>query len=131
MSVSWGFASWLAGSRAPYGCEGRPGAGMAGMAGEWLVPLVKSIRWFSVVSMRGQVNEPGCGGTEAAGIEVEPREMLFEIHAQPLAPGRLGVTGSMADKRRGDPLPLTPGGDLGVEEEGVITPVPCHVDKAD
>jgi hypothetical protein len=74
------------------------------MAAEWLVPLVKSIRWFSVVSVRGQVDEPGCGGAEAAGIEVEPYEMLFEIHAQPLAPGRLGVTGSMADERRGDPL---------------------------
>lgn len=80
--------------------------------------------------MRGQVDEPGCGGTEAAGIEVEPGEMLFEVHVQPLAPGRLGVPGSMADKRRGDPLPLIPGGNLGVEEEGVITPVPCHVDKA-
>jgi hypothetical protein len=43
---------------------------------------------------------------------------------------RLGVPGSMADQRRGDPLPLILGGDLGVEEEGVITPVPCHVDKA-
>ena len=79
--------------------------------------------------MRGQVDEPGCGGAEAAGIEVEPGEMLFEVHVQPLAPGRLGVPGSMAGKRRGDPLPLILGGDLGVEEEGVITPVPCHVDK--
>ena len=72
--------------------------------------------------MRGQVDEPGCGGAEAAGIEVEPGEMLFEVHVQPLAPGRLGVPGSMAGKRRGDPLPLILGGDLGVEEEGVITP---------
>jgi len=79
--------------------------------------------------MRGQVDEPSCGGPEAAGIEVEPGEMLFEVHVQPLAPGRLGVPGSMAGKRRGDPLPLILGGDLGVEEEGVITPVPCHVDK--
>lgn len=82
------------------------------------------------MSMRGQVDEPGCGGPEAAGIEVEPGEMLFEVHVQPLAPGRFGVPGSMAGKRRGDPLPLILGGDLGVEEEGVITPVPCHVDKA-
>ncbi len=37
----------------------------------------------------------------------------------------------MADKRRGDPLPLMLTGDLGVEEEGVIASVPCHVDEAD
>ena len=82
------------------------------------------------MSMRGQVDEPGCGGAEAAGVEVEPGEMLFEVHVQPLAPGRLGVPGSVADKGRGDPLSLIVGGDFGVEEEGVITPVPCHVDKA-
>jgi hypothetical protein len=83
------------------------------------------------VSMRSQVDKPGCGGAEAAGIEVEPGEMFFEVHVQPLAPGRPGVPGSMGDKRRGDPLSLIFSGDLGVEEEGVITPVPCHVDKAD
>jgi hypothetical protein len=82
------------------------------------------------VSVCGQVDEPGCGGPEAAGIEVEPGEMVFEVDVQPLAPGRLGMPDSMADKRRGDPLPLIAGGDLGVEEEGVITPVPGHVDKA-
>ena len=65
--------------------------------------------------MRGQVDKPGCGGVEAAGVDVEPGEMLFEVHVQPLAPGRLGVPGSMADKRRGDPLPLVLAGDLGVE----------------
>lgn len=83
------------------------------------------------MSMRCQVDEPGCRGAEAAGIEVEPSEMLVEVHVQPLAPGRLGVPGSTVDKRRGDPLSLTLSGDLGVEEEGVVTPVPCHVDKAD
>ena len=81
--------------------------------------------------MRGQVDEPGCCGPEATGIEVEPGEMLVEVHVQPLAPGRLGMAGSMADKRRGDPLPLIFGGDLGIEEEGVIAAVPCHVDKTD
>ena len=74
------------------------------------------------MSVRGQVDEPGCGGAEAAGIEVEPGEMLFEVHVQPLASGRLGVPGSVADKRRGDPLPLILTGDLDVKEEGVITP---------
>lgn len=84
-----------------------------------------------MVPVRGQVDEPGCGGAETAGFEVEPGEVLFEVHVQPLAPGRLGVPGGMADKRRGDSLPLVLCGDLGVEEEGVITAVPCHVDKAD
>ena len=81
--------------------------------------------------MGGQVDESGCGRPEAAGIEIERSEVLFEVHVQPLAPGRLGVPGAMADKRRDDPLPLVLAGDLGVEEECVITSVPCHVDKAD
>jgi hypothetical protein len=81
--------------------------------------------------MGRQVDEPGFAGPEAAGSEVERSEVLFEVHVQPLTPGRLGVPGSTADKRRGDPLSLMLTGDLGVEEEGVITSVPCHVDKAD
>jgi hypothetical protein len=57
--------------------------------------------------------------------------VLFEVHVQPFAPGPFGVPDSMADKRRGDPLALILTGYLGVEEEGVIASVPCHVDKAD
>jgi hypothetical protein len=93
--------------------------------------MARGLPLLSVVSVRGQVDEPSRGGAEAAGIEVEPGEMLFEVHVQPLAPGRPGVPGSMVDQRRGDPLSLVLCGDLGVEEEGVITPVPGHVDKAD
>src|SRR5262249_35934746 len=37
----------------------------------------------------------------------------------------------MADKRSADPFPLMLTGDLDVEEKGMITSVPCHVDKAD
>src|SRR5215475_13676876 len=37
----------------------------------------------------------------------------------------------MGDKRSADPFPLMLTGDLGVEEKGMITSVPCHVDKAD
>ena len=84
-----------------------------------------------MVSMGGQVDESRCGTPEAAGIEIERGEVLLEVHVQPLAPGRLGVPGGMADKRRRDPLPLVFAGDFGVEEERVITSVPCHVDKAD
>src|SRR5215472_8691783 len=80
--------------------------------------------------MGGQVNEPGRGGPEAAGIEVERSEVVSEIYMQPLAPGRFGVPGSMANERRGDPLPLVLTGDLGVQEEGVIASIPCHVDKS-
>ena len=84
--------------------------GAGGSAGRWSGEgwlrsgpslLVRLIRRFSIVSMLGQLDEPSCGGAEAAGIEVEPSEMLFEVHVQPLAPGRLGVPGSMVDKRRG------------------------------
>src|SRR5215472_12542146 len=131
MGVSWDFVSRPAGFACTLWVRGSAGRGNGG---GWLrsgpSPLVRSIRRVSIVSMRGQVDEPSGGGPKAAGIEVEPGEMLFEVHVQPLAPGRLGVPGSMADKRRGDPLPLILGGDLGVEEEGVITAVPCHVDKA-
>ena len=103
---------------------------MAGMAAEWLVHAGQVSPEIAGRVHACQVDEPGCCGPEATGIEVEPGEMLVEVHVQPLAPGRLGMAGSMADKRRGDPLPLIFGGDLGIEEEGVITPVPCHVDEA-
>ena len=57
--------------------------------------------------------------------------MLCEVHVEPLAPGRLSVPDCMADKRSADPFPLMLTDDLGVEEKGMITSVPCHVDKAD
>jgi hypothetical protein len=77
------------------------------------------------------VDQSGWSGPEAAGIDVERGQVVFEVNVQPLAPRCLGVPGSMADKRGGDALPLMLGGDLGVEEEGVIAAVPRHVDKAD
>jgi hypothetical protein len=70
-------------------------------------------------------------GRKPQASEVERGEVLCEVHVQPLAPGRLGVPDSVADKRRADPVPLMLAGDFGVEEEGMITSVPCHVDKAD
>jgi hypothetical protein len=81
--------------------------------------------------MHGQVDQPGWRGLEATGIEIERREVFFEVNVKPLAVGRLVVLGSMADKRRRDTPPLMRFGDLGIEEEGVIASVPCHVDKAD
>jgi hypothetical protein len=81
--------------------------------------------------MHGQADQPGWRGLEATGIEVERREVFFEVDVKPLATGSLGVLGSVADKRRRDTLPLVLTGDLGIEEEGVIASVPCHVDKAD
>ena len=80
--------------------------------------------------MHGHADQPGWRGLEATGIEIERREVLFEVNVKPLAVGRLGVLGSMADKRRRDTPPLIRTGDLGIEEEGVIASVPCHVDKA-
>src|SRR5215813_14091728 len=93
--------------------------------------LSLSARMFRIVPICGQMYEPGCGLLEAAGIVVERSEVLFEVDVQPLAPGCLGVPGSVADKCRGDSLSLMLTGDLSVEEEGVITSVPCHVDEAD
>ena len=79
--------------------------------------------------MGGQVDQPGRSGPEAAGIEVERRQALGEVDVKPLATRRPGVPGSKGDQRGGDALPLMLTGDLGIEEEGVIAPVPRHVDK--
>lgn len=79
----------------------------------------------------GQVDQPGCSGPKAAGIEVERREVLLEVDVEPFATSLLGVPGGMADKRGGNAPPLILTGDLGVEEEGVIASIPHHIDKAD
>jgi hypothetical protein len=77
------------------------------------------------------VNQPGWSGPEAAGIEVERRQVVLEIDVKPLAPGRLCMHRSVADKRGANTLPLILTSDLGIQEEGVIGSVPRHVDKAD
>jgi hypothetical protein len=77
------------------------------------------------------MDHSGWRGPETAGIEVERRQMLFEVDVQPLATGRLGVPGSMADQRGGNALSLMLTGDLGIKEEGVIASVPRHVDETD
>jgi hypothetical protein len=89
------------------------------------------IRGFPIVLVCGQVDQPGCSGPKAAGIEVERREVLLEVDVKPLATSLLGVPGGMADKRGGNAPPLILTGDLGVEEEGVIASIPHHIDKAD
>jgi len=80
--------------------------------------------------VRGQVDQPGCSGPKAAGIEVERREVLLEVDVKPLATSLLGVPGGMADKRGGNAPPLILTGDLGVKKEGVIASIPRHIDKA-
>lgn len=77
------------------------------------------------------MNQPGWSGPKAAGIEVECRQVLLEVDVKPLAPGRLCMHRSMADKRSANALPLILTSDLGIEEEGMIASVPRHVDKAD
>jgi hypothetical protein len=89
------------------------------------------IRGFPIVLVCGQVDQPSGGGPEAAGIEVERREVLLEVDVKPLASGLFGVPGGMADKRGGNAPPLMLTGDLGVEEEGVVASIPHHIDKAD
>jgi len=89
------------------------------------------IRGFLILPVSGEVDQPGRSGSEAAGIEVQPCQALGEVDVKPLATRRLRVPGSKADKRGRDTTPLMLTGDLGIEEEGVIAAVPCHVDKTD
>src|SRR5262249_38048176 len=55
-----------------------------------------SARYLSSQVVRLQ---PGWGGPEAAGMEVERRQALGEVDMKPLASRRVGVPGSKADKR--------------------------------
>jgi hypothetical protein len=63
------------------------------------------------------VDQPGWSGPEAAGIEVERRQVPFEVDVKPLTAGRLGVPDGLAHKRGGNAPPLMLTGDLGIEEE--------------
>ena len=74
--------------------------------------------------MCGQVDHPGWGWPEVAGIDVQRRQVLFEVDVKPLTTCRLGVPDGVTDKRRGDALPLMLTGDLGIEQEGLIASVP-------
>ena len=56
------------------------------------------IRRFPIISMRGQVDHPGWGWPEVAGIEVERRQVLFEVDVKPLTACRLGVPDGVTDK---------------------------------
>jgi hypothetical protein len=49
------------------------------------------IRGFPILLVCGQVDQPGCSGPKAAGIEVERREVLLEVDVKPLATSLLGV----------------------------------------
>src|SRR5260370_8886075 len=57
------------------------------------------IRGFPIVLVCGQVDQPGCSGPKAAGIEVERREVLLEVDVKPLATTLLGSPGGLADNR--------------------------------
>jgi hypothetical protein len=94
-------------------------------------PSPPLIRWFPIVAIGGQVDHPGWRGPEAAGIEVERRQVFFEVDVQPLATSRLGVPDGLADQGSSNAPPLMPTGDLVIKQEGVIASVPRHVDKAD
>jgi hypothetical protein len=52
------------------------------------------------------MDHSGWRALEAAGIEVERRQVRPEVDVQPLAPGRLGVPHGVADQRGGNALPL-------------------------
>ena len=83
-----------------------------------------------IMPMHCQVHQPGWSGPEATGIEVEPRQALGEVDVKPLATCRLGMPDSMTHQGGANALPLMLTGDLGIEQEGVIGPVPRHVYKA-
>jgi hypothetical protein len=58
------------------------------------------------------MDQSGWRALEAAGIEVERRQVRAEVDVQPFAPGRLGVPHGVADQCGGDALPLMVAGDL-------------------
>jgi hypothetical protein len=47
------------------------------------------------------MDHSGWRAREAAGIEVEGRQVRPEVNVQPLTPGRLGVPHRVADQRGG------------------------------
>jgi len=77
------------------------------------------------------VDDPGARGAEPAGVEVEAGQLVPEVDVQPLATGRLGLSRGEADDLGGDALALMVTSHLGIEQEGVVAPVPRDVDEAD
>ena len=94
-------------------------------------PKTALIGGFPIVFLCEQADQPCWSGPEAAGVEVERRQVLFEVDMQPLAASHLCVPGSAGDKRSCDAPPLIRTSDLGIQEESVIASVPSHVNKAD
>jgi hypothetical protein len=88
-----------------------------------------SVRGFSVLRTRGQADQPGWGGPEAARTEVERGQVLAEVDVEPLAARSPRVRDGMSDQGGGNALPLMAADNLGVEEEGVVAAVPRDINE--
>lgn len=76
------------------------------------------------------MNEACLGGTEAAGVEVYRLEVVFEINVQPFASHRACPICRLPNELSPDTPSLMVGVRLRVEDQRMVTPVPCHIDSA-
>jgi hypothetical protein len=75
-----------------------------------------------VLRTRGQADQPGWSGPEAAGTDVERGKVLAEVDVEPLAACSTCVRDGMSYQGSGNALPLMAAGNLGIEKEGMIAP---------
>jgi hypothetical protein len=66
-----------------------------------------------------------------AGLEIERRQLVSEIHVQPLAAFGCGVLDRLSHKLCPDALVLMRIGNFGIEQKRVTAAVPGDVDEAD
>jgi hypothetical protein len=74
-------------------------------------------------------DEAGGRGAESATPEVEGPQVLLEVDVQPCAACPACPLDGEGDQPGAGALPVHPGGDHGVEDEGVGATVPGHVDE--
>lgn len=78
-----------------------------------------------------QGDQSGCRLLEAAGIEVERTKVFLEVNVEPLALRGTSFVSSSCDQRASNTAALAMLGDYRVQDEGVNSAVPDHVDEAD
>lgn len=75
--------------------------------------------------------QTGVCAMEVAGVEVERRQLRFEVNVKPLTTGGFGVEDRQPDELATDSSVLMTGACLRVDQECVISSVPGDIDEAD
>lgn len=80
---------------------------------------------------RAEIDQPRIRASEAAGVEVEGRQVWLEVDVEPLASGRVCMMRGPPHDLGADATALPAATRLRIEQERVISTVPSNVDEPD